>query len=244
MVSSVTSFIPFFYPRVENDFDVYEPNNYPQSATRLLLGDMQCHTFHWSPLSPNEFSACDEDWFRVVLPAFGALEIKTFEVPGQPQPDTYLELFDSSMTLLASNDSLIPGSQFAWIPDINLAAGTYWVRASHRSPNGTAASRGHYHIQANFGPPVHTQEPNPAELFAGLYVDQSASQVLVNIKHSGKYALEVYDLQGKTINRTHFSAPAGTHCRFDLPSMSPGMYIATLRKGNSVAYKRFTIFER
>jgi hypothetical protein len=95
LIGSVTSYIPNFFPRVENDFDVFEPDNYPETATLLPIGDVQCHTFHWSPLSPNEFSACDSDWYRVEVPAGGSLAIKTFAVPGQPEPDTYLELFDS-----------------------------------------------------------------------------------------------------------------------------------------------------
>lgn len=241
LVSSVISYIPNFYPRVENDFDVFEPNNYPQSATRLQLGDVQCHTFHWSPLAPNEYSACDEDWFRVTLPTYGALEIKTFDVAGQPQPDTYLELFDSSMSLLASNDSLLPGSRFAWIPDINLAPGRYFIRASHRSPNGSAGSRGHYHIQANFGPPVHAPEAPSPELFATLAFDNQAQQVLVHVVRPGTYEFQLSDLHGKPVSWARFSAHAGAQHRLDVPASSSGMFIAVLRQGNSVLHKRFPV---
>lgn len=241
MMGTILNYIPNFYPRVENDFDVFEPNNYPQSATRLQLGDVQCHTFHWSSLAPNEYSACDEDWFRVTLPTYGALEIKTFDVAGQPQPDTYLELFDSSMNLVASNDSLLPGSQFAWIPDINLVPGRYLIRASHRSPNGSAASRGHYHIQANFGPPVHAPEAQSPDLFATLSFDNQAQQVLVQVVRPGTYEFQLSDLHGKPVSWARFSAHAGAQHRLDVPASSSGMFIAVLRQGNSVLHKRFPV---
>ncbi len=244
MVNSVISYIPNFSPRVENDFDVFEPNNFPQSATRLQLGDVQCHTFHWAPLSSNEFSACDEDWFRVTLPTYGALEIKTFDVAGQPQPDTYLELFDSTLSPIASNDSLLPGSQFAWIPDINLLPGTYLVRASHRSLQGTTESRGHYHIQANFGPPVQTPEAASADLFASMTLDDQNRQVHVHAGRPGHYALQVSDFQGKIIFVNGFNAYAGAQYRFDIPASPSGMLLATLRQGDAVLRKRFPVLNR
>lgn len=241
MVATILNYIPNYHLQAENSFDTFEPDNYPQSAMPLPLGDVQCHTFHWSPLAPNEYSACDEDWFRVTLPTYGALEIKTFDVAGQPQPDTYLELFDSSMSLLASNDSLLPGSQFAWIPDINLAPGRYLIRASHRSPNGSAGSRGHYHIQANFGPPVYAPEAPSPELFATLAFDNQAQQVLVQVVRPGTYEFQLSDLHGKPVSWARFSTHAGAQHRLDVPVSSSGMFIAVLRQGNSVLHKRFPV---
>ena len=229
LVSSVISYIPNFFPRVENDFDTFEPDNHPLSALPLPLGDVQCHTFHWSPLSPLEFSACDVDWMVVELPAFGALEVKTFAVAGQPQPDTYLELFDTALTLIASNDSLLPGSQFAWIPDINLPAGRYLIRASHRSPQGSAASRGHYHIQANYGPPVSAPTAERPDLLAALRFDDVARQLVVTPGRAGRYALVVHDLQGRKVGMDDFGGAEGVAHRVDMAGLAAGVYVVGLR---------------
>ncbi len=239
---SVTSYIPGFFPRVENDFDVFEPDNYPETATSLPFGDVQCHTFHWSPLSPNEFSACDADWYRVDVPAFGALAIKTFAVLGQPEPDTYLELFDTSMTLLAANDSLL-GSDFAWIPATNLDAGSYFIRASHRSMSGTAESRGHYHIQANLTAPVAVEATDFPQPVVSVAYDPATQVLTIDFKRSktSTYTLTLHDLQGR-IQATHrLHAHTGAH--HQLPLVLPaGVYIARLASPTTSLQKKFLIF--
>lgn len=241
MVATILNYIPFYYLRAENSFDTFEPDNHPLSALPLPLGDVQCHTFHWSPLSPLEFSACDVDWMAVELPAFGALEVKTFAVAGQPQPDTYLELFDTALTLIASNDSLLPGSQFAWIPDINLPAGRYLIRASHRSPQGSAASRGHYHIQANYGPPVSAPAAERPDLLAALRFDDVARQLVVTPGRSGRYALVVQDLQGRQVGVEEFGGAAGVPHRVEMAGLATGVYVVGLRCGGLVMRERILI---
>ena len=44
MQLTIASRIPNYWQRVENDFDVFEPDNYPESASEIALDDIQCHT--------------------------------------------------------------------------------------------------------------------------------------------------------------------------------------------------------
>ena len=230
LISSVISYIPNYFPRVENDFDVFEPDNYPETATALPIGDVQCHTFHWSPLSTDQFSACDADWYRVEVAVAGSMAIKTFAVAGQPEPDTYLELFDSSMTLVASNDSLL-GSDFAWIPATYVGSGSHFVRVSHRSTPGTPASRGHYHIQALYGQPVSLPSAADLPLRADIRYDAASQQLEVHFQRClpGRYDLRLYDLRGRVHYASTLLAQVGNRHCIALPAPPAGLYLAELK---------------
>jgi hypothetical protein len=231
MASTINSYIPNYFATTLNDFDVFEPNNHAPSGTILLNGDAQCHTFHWTPLNASEFRPCDEDWFRFGLAQPRMVSVKTSEVLYQPQPDTYLELFDANMFLIASNDSL-NGSDFAWIRHLNLAAGNYFVRVTNKSAYPFDASRGHYTISLTTGALLDVESTiNPAfQMQVSPQPSNGEIQLHLNAGKPGNYEIKVWDTKGVChLQSISYLAP-GDRQSLDLTTLPKGLYLLESRQ--------------
>jgi len=100
--------------------DAYEPDDDPANATPLEYGEPQTHD-----LVP----ATDEDWLRLRLTEASALAVETRGA--SESDDTFLEIYDSSMQLLATADDkggLDRGSLYTTTEC--LAPGDYFVRVT------------------------------------------------------------------------------------------------------------------
>jgi hypothetical protein len=230
MVGTINTYIPNYAATTLNDFDVFEPNNHARSGTILQNGDVQCHTFHWTPLNASEFRPCDVDWFRFGLANPGMVSVKTSEVLYQPQPDTYLELFDANMSLIASNDSL-NGSDFAWIRHLNLAAGNYFVRVTNLSSYPSDASRGHYTISLTTGPLLDAGlEIVPAiQMQISPQPSNGEIQLYLAAGQPGNYEISVRDAKGVCQRRLVHSMAPGDRLAMDLTSLPKGLYFLEVR---------------
>lgn len=99
--------------------DPYEPDNIPGEATPILPGTPQQHD-----IDPDT----DEDWITFTL---SASSVVVLETSGETDDDTVLELFDESLTLIASDDDGGSGrySSIARVCGVDeLPAGTYFAR--------------------------------------------------------------------------------------------------------------------
>lgn len=242
MVGTINTYIPNYAATTLNDFDVFEPDNHAQSGTILQNGDVQCHTFHWTPLNATEFRPCDVDWFRFGLAQPRMVSIKTSEVLYQPQPDTYLELFDANMTLLASNDSL-NGTDFGWIRHLNLAAGGYHVRVSNLSPYPGDASRGHYTISLTTGPLTDVSTPldNPFHFTAFPNPSTGALRVELRSGLPGVYSIKVVDMQGVAHHDAQAVLSPGDGVGLELGGIPGGLYMLEVRRGERVARTKIAL---
>lgn len=100
--------------------DAYEPDDDPATATALVHGEPQTHD-----LDP----ADDEDWLRITLTAPSALAIETRGA--SESDDTVLEIYDSSMQLIAVEDDKGGGDLGSLFATTTcLPAGDYLVRVT------------------------------------------------------------------------------------------------------------------
>jgi len=95
--------------------DIYEPDDSSDQATDLIPGVSQEHTI---------WPADDADWRRLDLAAAANVVLETSGVPGG---DTWIWLYDSSLTQIASNDDYSGETRYSRITT-QLPAGTYYVR--------------------------------------------------------------------------------------------------------------------
>ena len=96
--------------------DEHEPNNEPSLARSINLGATQQHTFH---------SGDDVDWVRFTVTRAGRYVINTRGVNNN-RLDTYIELFDSNMNLIAEDDD--GGDSLSSRLSLSLATGAYFLK--------------------------------------------------------------------------------------------------------------------
>lgn len=220
--------IPGVYPSPANDFDVFEPDNFPELAQPIASGEIQCRTFHLGGGTAAEPVACDEEWLSFTMSSFGAVKIKTWEFFFHPQPDTQLELFDDNLTLIASNDNF--AGVFAWIKDVNLAIGNYFIRVTNRSLANTTEARGRYNISLEIGPPVGVEEGSDLRRLVRLY--PNPSQGRINLEFMlGKptdFSVCLRDLNGRVVQKRTIKANGHEEITLELIDLPLGMYLLEL----------------
>jgi len=96
--------------------DQYEPNDQPSQATPIEIGASQEHTFH---------SKDDVDWFIFQVPQAGRITINTRGINSN-RLDTYIELFDNNLNLIAEDDD--GGNGLSSLLSLNLDRGTYYLK--------------------------------------------------------------------------------------------------------------------
>jgi len=96
--------------------DEYEPDDEPSLAKLIRIGETQTRTFH---------SADDIDWIRFQITNAGRYVINARGVNNN-RLDTYIELFDSNLNLIAEDDD--GGDGLSARLSINLGVGTYYLK--------------------------------------------------------------------------------------------------------------------
>ena len=96
--------------------DEYEPDDEPELAKLIEIGTPQTRTFH---------SADDVDWVRFEVTSSGRYVINA-RGENNNRLDTYLELFDSNLNLIAEDDD--GGDALSARISRNLGRGTYYVK--------------------------------------------------------------------------------------------------------------------
>ena len=117
--SSVTGSYGFraYYPgHGFMDADEYEPNDEPSQATPIEVDVSQQHTFHTKD---------DIDWFKFQITRAGRYNIHTRGVNSN-RLDTYIELFDSNLNLIAEDDD--GGNALSSMLSVNLNRGSYYLK--------------------------------------------------------------------------------------------------------------------
>ncbi|HSL83115.1 MAG TPA: hypothetical protein VLF66_10075 [Thermoanaerobaculia bacterium] len=144
-----------WFANARNAFDPFEPDNAPEIARVIGLGETQERSFHWDYLGRQNdqevFQKCDEDWVRFALTQPTPVEIFTAELDGPPRPNTILSLFDADLNLLAQNDDAPLAGGFSRI-DRTLPPGVYFLQVTNKSgaddpdigESHHPDSRGHY----------------------------------------------------------------------------------------------------
>ena len=119
--------------------DAYEPDNFPDEGTLLVPGDVQSHIV---------YPDADVDWIKVSAVQGQGYEVKTLWLAGSV-PDTVLEVYDESGSLVTVNDNYewddYSYSWFSLASRVSWTAaytGTYYVKA--RTSGG---SSGHFDDQ-------------------------------------------------------------------------------------------------
>jgi len=96
--------------------DEYEPNDEPDQATAIKIGDTQQHTFH---------TGDDVDWFIFQVTQAGQYTIHTRGLNNN-RLDTYIELYDNNLNLIAEDDD--GGNGLSSMLVLNLNRGTYYLK--------------------------------------------------------------------------------------------------------------------
>jgi hypothetical protein len=81
---------------IRYELDEYELNDSVNSAQMLTIDETQTHVLY------RNYYSNDQDWFKLNLLKEQGVLIETFDLKNGA--DTYLEIFDASYTLMASND--------------------------------------------------------------------------------------------------------------------------------------------
>ncbi len=122
---------------IENEFvDIYEPDNqrHNDHEHSINFGESQhrgLHAERFGFKSNPSFGYCDEDWVRLVVAANSTykIDISTNPVPGRPQVDTELFLYDAAgSSIFANNDDKVTGDIYSEISGYEAAPGTYWIK--------------------------------------------------------------------------------------------------------------------
>jgi hypothetical protein len=96
--------------------DQYEPDDEPSQASFIEIGETQERTFH---------SANDVDWIRFQITRAGWYVINARGINNN-RLDTYIELFDSNLNLIAEDDD--GGDALSARLSVNLNVGTYYLK--------------------------------------------------------------------------------------------------------------------
>jgi len=96
--------------------DEYEPDDEPSQAKLIEIGSTQQRTFH---------SGDDVDWIRFAVTAAGQYIINARGVVNN-RLDTYIELYDNNINLIAEDDD--GGDGLSSRLSVNLNVGTYYLK--------------------------------------------------------------------------------------------------------------------
>jgi|GEM_PF-4632833 len=139
------------------DLDAYEPDNYwfgegySFMGNKIELNARQYHTFHLTNSSTNTWTACDVDWIYFQVLSNKTHIIKTWEVPGEPKPDTKIELYSvnfstGNLSHIVTNDDISASDKFSRISR-TLAPGYYAVKVTNNITDvNDSRSKGHYYL--------------------------------------------------------------------------------------------------
>ena len=183
--------------RVDPAPDSYEPDNTYLDATTLIAGSAQTHNI--APVS-------DVDWYVFSISRSSNIVLQT----SGPSGDTYLRLYDSSITQIAADDDSGTG-EFSRITLNYMLPGTYYARVEEYGNNAAIAS---YSISLS----TVTEGP-------------SLSFVTTNIPTSGYTADEEFTISASVIN-TGGSSPEG-YISFSFPEGNPSISFNPSTTGTS-----------
>jgi hypothetical protein len=146
----------------------------------------------------NRYEACDEDWLRFETSTFGSVIIKTWASGAWAQPDTELELFDTNLNLISATNFSV--GQFAWIGNINLPVGEYFIRVTNNSLLPTPESRGHYNIQVKPGVPVNAESGQNLSSLLTIAPNPNSGKFSITFSGIKKAQLDfrLIDIQGRS----------------------------------------------
>ena len=109
-------FRAYLIPQADLSPDEYEPNDDPDSATLIQIGQTQTHSFH----TPD-----DVDWFIFQVEEPGRITIHTRGTVSD-RMDTYIELFDSNLNFIDEDDD--GGDYRDSLLSLQLNRGTYFLK--------------------------------------------------------------------------------------------------------------------
>jgi uncharacterized protein YcfL len=163
--------------------DAFEPDNTSAQAKTINIGSTQTHSI--VPVG-------DIDWVKFTLTTPSAVVLETSA--GQAGGDTIMELYDSSLTLLRSNDDRnFPSNLYSYINTCDttkLPAGTYYVKVYEFENNGQLSS---YKLSLSAGNNcIYTRLAGALIGMLPLYPGSSARQSFAGID-TGPVQLENID---------------------------------------------------
>ncbi|TCC99932.1 zinc-dependent metalloprotease [Pedobacter psychroterrae] len=114
-------------------FDDYEPDNRLDDADTIPYCGSQSRNFHAQyGLSPAQ--SCDDDWVEYVATQSGNVDIFTNGIVGKPSVNTILNVYNTSNTLIATNDDKSGTSIYSKVT-INATLGaTYLIKVTNKYP--------------------------------------------------------------------------------------------------------------
>ena len=127
--------------------DAFEPDNTPETATPINLGEVHEHSIH---------TGGDEDFTRFELTQETSIRIHTSGIQG----DTEMTLFDANQNQLYYNDNYF--NQMSQIDAYGLPAGTYFIRVH---------SYGYYSMIGSYQLSVEVMDPNSGPVDPSLLPD-------------------------------------------------------------------------
>lgn len=128
-------------------YDEYEPDNTPNMARPILLGQIQERNFH-QQFNLSQWTMCDVDWVSYTANCSGTYALQTSYQPGGTiLPDTRLTLFAANgTTQLAQNDDKSATDKFSLMSYPFVAGTTYLIRIENLNPVMVSYNNFYYNL--------------------------------------------------------------------------------------------------